>query len=96
MVGSGARSEVGQKIRAANLPSGAIELDQLAGPEDVDAPNCRTGANHEAVPHAAGDSLRVQVRSAKQVGGQKDAKLGCEGHPTNQRQGSKARAGKGA
>ena len=70
----------GPEVLVADLLAGAIELDQPARQEEVDASDCRTRADHEAVPHAAGDGLRVETRSAKQVGGQESTKLRGEGH----------------
>ena len=68
------------EVLLADLLAGAVELEQPARPEEVDALDGGTRADHEAVPHAAGHGLRVEARRAQQPGGQQGAKLGGEGH----------------
>ena len=51
----------GPEVLAADLLAGAIELDQPARQEEVDASDCCARANDEAVPHAAGNGLRVEM-----------------------------------
>ena len=68
------------EVLLADLLAGAVELEQPARPEQIDALDGGTGADHEAVPHAAGHGLRVEARRAQQPGGQQGTKLRGEGH----------------
>ena len=68
------------EVLLADLLAGAVELEQPARPEEVDALDGGTRADHEAVPHAAGHGLRVKARRAEQPGGQQGTKLRGEGH----------------
>jgi hypothetical protein len=70
MIGSGARSGM-----LAKLLAGTVKLEQAARPEQVDAFDGGMRTDHEAVPHAAGHGLRVEVRRAQQPGGQQGTKL---------------------
>src|SRR6516162_10923920 len=67
------------EILSANLFAGAVELEQVARPEKLDAFDGGAGADDEAIPHAAGHGLRVEARSAKQPGCKKGTKLRGEG-----------------
>ena len=69
-----------QKSSCADLLAGAVELEQPARPEQVDALDGGTRADHEAVPYAAGHGPRVKARRAQQAGGQQGTKLRGEGH----------------
>ena len=62
------------------LFSGIVNLEQPAGPEEVDALDGCTRADDEPVPHSGGHTLRVKVRRAEQPGSQQGAKLGGERH----------------
>ena len=68
------------KILVAELLAGAIELDELARPHQLDAFDRRRRADHEAVPDAARRGLRIETRRAEQAGSQQRAQLRGERH----------------
>ena len=63
------------EVLLADLLAGAVKLEQPARPEELDAFDRGTRADHEAVPHTAGDGLRIEARRAQQPGGQQGTKL---------------------
>src|SRR5262249_51646217 len=70
----------GPEVLLANLLARAVELDEPARPEEVDALDCGTGANHEAVPHTASYGLGVKAGPAHHPRGKGRTKRGGERH----------------
>src|SRR6516162_9927222 len=63
------------EVVTANLRAGTVEFKEAPRPEQLNAFDGGTGADYEAVPHAAGNGLRIEVRRAQQPGGQQGTQL---------------------
>jgi hypothetical protein len=68
------------EVLLANLLARAVQFDESARPQQVDALYGAAWADHETVPYTAGDGLRIKSRGTQQPRGQKGAELGGEGH----------------